>query len=135
MNNRILIVDESEHYVLVIVNRLLGCGYEDIATANNGTDGFSKIDLFQPRVVAIDTRLSDVNGFKLCRRIKKQYGDIIRVVLMFGLSEEFSAELVESAGADAWAIKTFDGVRLLAAIKKSLYLNNQPDNHSRFVMS
>jgi DNA-binding response OmpR family regulator len=134
MNNRILIIDESEHYVLTIVNRLLNYGYEDIVTANNGTDGFSKIDLFQPRVVAIDTRLSDVDGFKLCRRIKRQYGESVKVVLMAGLREEFSAELAESAGADAWAVKTFDGVRLLAAIKKSLYLTNL-DIRSRLAIS
>lgn len=135
MNNRILIIDESEHYMLMIASRLLNYGYDEIHTAFSGTDGFSKIDLVQPGVVIIETRLSDVDSLQLCRRVKREYGDHIKVVLMVGMAEKFNVAEFELAGADAWAVKTYDVMLLMAAIKKVLYLANFTDNSNRMAVS
>lgn len=135
MNHKILIIDESEHYVLMIANRLLNYGYDDIHTSFSGTDGFSKIDLVQPGVVVLETRLSDVDSLQLCRRIKSEYGENVKIVLMVGMAEKFNVADFELAGADAWAVKTYDVMLVMAAIKKVLYLVNVNESSNRMAVS
>ena len=81
MNNRILIIDESEHYTNMIVNRLTNYGYDEVFLSTNGTDGVHKFEMLKPEVVVIDSRLSDVDGFKLCQQIKKMTNISTKVIL------------------------------------------------------
>lgn len=124
MANKILIIDESEHFVSTIVNRLLNYGYEYIYTAKSGAEGLDKIAVIKPNIVVLDTKLNDMDSFELCSSIKKLYKEKIKVLLMVRMTERYDPQQAEKSGADAYVIKTFDCIQLLTEIKRALFAFN-----------
>jgi len=53
----------------------------EIEEEPNGGDLFNKIDSFHPKIVFMDIRLPGENGLELTKKIKKNYPDIIIVIL------------------------------------------------------
>ena len=53
----------------------------EIEEEADGRDLFSKIDSFYPHIVFMDSRLPGENGLELTKKIKKNYPDIIIVIL------------------------------------------------------
>jgi DNA-binding NarL/FixJ family response regulator len=47
----------------------------------DGRDLFNKIDSFHPKIIFMDIRLPGENGLELTKKIKKNYPDIIIVIL------------------------------------------------------
>ena len=118
MNQRILIVDESEHFLEMIAIRLLNYGYENYFIAKNVQEAQEMIKEDFPDLVIIDTKLGDRDGFELCRKIKLDHGDNIKVILMTGLAQQYNLEKAQEVKADDYVVKTFDCLILMVAIKK-----------------
>ena len=53
----------------------------EIEEEPDGRDLFNRIDSFHPRIVFMDIRLPGENGLELTKKIKKNYPDIIIVIL------------------------------------------------------
>jgi DNA-binding NarL/FixJ family response regulator len=53
----------------------------EIEEESDGRDLFDKIDSFHPRIVFMDIRLPGENGLELTKKIKKNYPDIIVVIV------------------------------------------------------
>lgn len=53
----------------------------EIEEEPDGRDFFNKIDSFHPKIVFMDIRLPGENGLELTKKIKKNYPDIIIVIL------------------------------------------------------
>jgi len=53
----------------------------EIEEAPDGKDLFNKIDSFHPKIVFMDIRLPGQNGLELTKEIKKNYPDIIIVIV------------------------------------------------------
>ena len=53
----------------------------EIEEEPDGRDLFNKIDSFHPKIVFMDIRLPGENGLELTKKIKKNYPDIIIVIL------------------------------------------------------
>ena len=53
----------------------------EIEEEPDGRDLFNKIDSFYPKIVFKDVRLPGENGLELTKKIKKNYPDIIIVIL------------------------------------------------------
>ena len=124
IHRRILIIDESEPYTYMVLNRLKNYGYDEVHIATNGKDGMAAIELMRPDVVAIDVSLSDVDSFKLCHDIKSSFHDFIKIVMMVGLAKKYDETPAYAAGADEYVVKTFDCLPLVAAIKRAMYSIN-----------
>ena len=120
MGDKILIIDSSHHFVEMLTVRLLNYGYNKFRTAKTGKDGLRMVDLEEPDLVVIDTRLPDSSGYRICQQIKELHGNKIKVLLMTGLAEKYHLEKAVEAGADEYVIKTYDCLFLMAAIKRLL---------------
>jgi DNA-binding NarL/FixJ family response regulator len=53
----------------------------EIEEAPDGRDLFNKIESFHPKIVFMDIRLPGENGLELTKKIKRNYPDIIIVVI------------------------------------------------------
>jgi twitching motility two-component system response regulator PilH len=118
--SRILVVDDSSTYRQMISELLAGQGHE-IAMAVNGTDGLAKIASFKPDLVVLDVVMPEMNGYDVCRNLRKEPATQDLPVLMCSSKDEAS-DLYwgKKQGASAYLVKPFEGDELLAAVEQLL---------------
>ncbi len=119
---RLLIVDDDFATRHLLVKEIEPRGYE-VATAASGTDAISVLRDMAPDVVIADILLPGVDGFRLCRAIKRTPRlDGVGVILMSAVidSGRVTAEVLERYGADGYAAKPLDTARLLRIVRELL---------------
>jgi CheY-like chemotaxis protein len=115
MSNRILVVDDSRDFRMLMADLLGAVGYQ-VATAPNGGAAISQAVSFQPGLILMDVQMPEMDGCEACRRIKRhpELSDI-PVLLMSG--DGGVAGKAVAAGADAFIPKPFHLDRLLSRIR------------------
>ena len=115
---RVLVVDDQRDVADVIVTSL-SAFYPRVRmeTAANGFEGLLKIGTFRPDVLLLDLSVPGMDGFEVCRQIKRH--PVVRdtkVVVMAAQSLDAEPRAME-AGADGFLSKPFavDAVRGLLA--------------------
>jgi twitching motility two-component system response regulator PilH len=118
--SRILVVDDSSTYRQMISEVLAGQGHE-IALAVNGADGLEKITSFRPDLVVLDVVMPEMNGYDVCRNLRKDPATQNLPVLMCSSKDEAS-DLYwgKKQGASAYLVKPFDSAELLATVEQLL---------------
>ena len=120
---KILIVDD-EAYVRLLIEQTLedfeGMRLE-ILKASNGSDALRLIQDEKPRLVFLDVMIPKINGFEVCRIVKRELMmQDVYVVVLTAKGEEFDRRLGEEAGADLYMTKPFDPDELLELAEKVL---------------
>ncbi|MCA9394397.1 MAG: response regulator [Candidatus Omnitrophica bacterium] len=116
-DHKILIVDDEEDHRFIIGECLKDSGFTNLAFATSGEEGLKKIGTEQPAVVLTDTNLGRMNGFEVCRRIKKEHPGI-KVVIMTGDARYVDFPKAQSAGADEYKVKTGDCGEIIWALRR-----------------
>jgi DNA-binding response OmpR family regulator len=117
---RLLIVDDDFATRHLLVKEIEPRGYE-VDTAASGTDAIQTLRASAPDVVIADILLPGVDGFRLCRAIKRtQRLNGVGVILMSAVidSGRVTAEVLEKYGADGYAAKPLDTARLLRIVRE-----------------
>ena len=70
MQEKILVVDDEDHIVELLRYNLINSGYT-VLTANNGLDAVSIIKKERPSLVLLDLMLPGLDGFDVCKAVKK----------------------------------------------------------------
>jgi DNA-binding response OmpR family regulator len=123
MSARILIVDDEIHIRTLIAQSLEELEDEgvEIATADNGADGLALIESDRPRLVFLDVMMPKMNGFDVCRRVKRELGLAgVYVILLTAKGQEIDRQKGEEVGADLYMTKPFDPDELLAHARRVL---------------
>lgn len=118
MNPKILIVDRSEHFCELIRVRLLNYGFDQFVLAQTGEQAIELCAQEKPHIVLMEMSLTDCDGAELCRKLKQQSDNRVKVVLMSGLAEPNQEKEAKDAGADAYTVKAFDCVEIIINIKR-----------------
>jgi two-component system, OmpR family, alkaline phosphatase synthesis response regulator PhoP len=86
---KILIIDDEPDTTTYYAALLEDNGYETII-AENGEDGFTKLEENKPHLITLDISMPEVSGVKFYRTIKEddRYKDI-PVVIITGVSKDF----------------------------------------------
>lgn len=118
MPKRILVVDDEPQLVEVVKMRLEANGYQ-IITAYDGQEALEKARKERPDLIILDLMLPKVDGYKVCRMLKfdEKYKNI-PVILFSARAQDSDQKLGLEVGADAYIIKPFEPVALLAKIKE-----------------
>jgi len=118
MSFRILIADDEPNILLVVSKRLTNKGYE-VLTAPDGETADAMIREHRPDLILLDVMMPGLSGVDLCRRIKS-VPDLksIPIILFSAMAQQEDKEEGRKAGADAYIIKPFDPVELLATIEE-----------------
>ncbi|MBF0494280.1 MAG: response regulator [Candidatus Omnitrophica bacterium] len=117
MVKKILIIDDSSMALEMLAETFRSEGYE-VITADDGENGLVVADKTAPDVVIIDTLMPGINGFEVCRRLKKNVSSAPKVIIITGSIDAVDALKAQSVGADDYCAKTSDFFPLIEAVKK-----------------
>ncbi len=115
-NKRVAVVDDDREVREWLADTLRHAGYE-VALAANGLRLVSALQVDRPDLILLDVNMSWIDGFELCRALKKNplWADI-PVVFISGRSGERDVEQGLACGAVDYFVKPLDGRELVARI-------------------
>ncbi len=113
--NKILAVDDNL-INLAVIRELLESQY-DLMTVSTGLDALKIAEEFRPDLVILDIMLPDIDGYEVCKQIRKssllRYTKIIMVSAKAMASDRLKGYQV---GTDDYLTKPFDEEELLAKV-------------------
>jgi len=118
MPHKILIVDDEKSIVDILKFMLRKEGYETVE-AYDGEAALSTYSEEHPALILLDVMLPRLDGFEVCRRIRKT--DNLTPILMLTAREE-EADMVMGLdlGADDYITKPFQNKSLMARVKANI---------------
>lgn len=128
---RVLVVDDDKYICEIIKLYLDKEGFE-VIIAN---DGQTAVDLFKqktPSVVVLDVMLPKMDGFQVCREIRRTSN--IPIIMLTAKGETFDKVLGLELGADDYMVKPFENKELVARIKAILRRYDPQDNADKEVI-
>src|SRR3989454_1173825 len=120
MDSKILIVEDEQSVVDILRKCLEPEGLQVIA-AYNGQDGLRAVTEARPDLLILDLTLPGLDGFELCRRIRRQPETArLPILVLSGRTEEVDKVVMLELGADDYVTKPFSPKELVARVKTLL---------------
>ena len=63
------------------------------------------VEIYRPHVVLLDLEMPRIDGFEVCRRLRRTFGEDLRVVALTGYGSEEDRAKSRQAGFDAHLLK------------------------------
>ena len=114
---RILVVDDDHHINELVRLYLEKEGYS-VASAYDGNEALKQFDDFKPDLLLLDIMLPGIDGWQVCREIRKKSEK--PVIMVTAKGETFDKVLGLELGADDYVVKPFDAKEVVARIKAVL---------------
>lgn len=115
---KILLVDDEPHILQFLELGLINEGFE-VRTATDGMNAVNIANEFQPQVIVLDVMMPGIDGFEVCRILKKT-GQNYAVIMLTAKDEVDDRVKGLSLGADDYVVKPFSFEELLARIHARL---------------
>jgi two-component system cell cycle response regulator len=114
---RVLVVDDVSANVKLLEARL-SAEYFDVVTATNGVEALAICERAECDIVLLDVMMPDMDGFEVCRRIKKNPAThYLPVVMVTALDQPSDRVRGLDAGADDFLTKPVSDVALIARVR------------------
>ncbi|KQZ13485.1 MULTISPECIES: PleD family two-component system response regulator [unclassified Mesorhizobium] len=127
MTARILVVDDVPANVRLLEVRLLA-EYFEVLTASNGPDAIETCENGKVDVVLLDVMMPDMDGFEVCRRLKRDPATAhIPVVMVTALDQVSDRVRGLEAGADDFLTKPVNDLQLMTRVKSLVRLKTLTD--------
>tara|TARA_B100001142_G_scaffold131695_1_gene133309 strand:- start:1017 stop:1712 length:696 start_codon:yes stop_codon:yes gene_type:complete len=114
---KILVVEDEENIREAVVYSLSQEGF-DVYSANDGEDGLNKARTIMPDLVLLDVMLPKLDGFEVCRMIRKDLD--LPVFMLSAKGEEIDRVVGLELGADDYITKPFSMRELVVRIRNML---------------
>ena len=115
---RIIIVDDDRDTRELLALALEGEGFE-VTSAANGLRLISSLQLHRPHLILLDVNMSWIDGFELCKAVKKNENfQEIPVIFVSGRGEPEDRRRGIEAGAADYFVKPLDLHRLITRIRE-----------------
>ncbi|MBP1153750.1 MULTISPECIES: response regulator transcription factor [unclassified Paenibacillus] len=111
---KILLVDDEPHILQFLELGLTNEGFE-VRTAPDGMNAVNLAQEFGPHVVILDVMMPGMDGFEVCRLLKKS-GSNVAVIMLTAKDEVDDRVKGLTLGADDYVVKPFSFEELLARI-------------------
>lgn len=111
---KILLVDDEPNILEFLEMGLINEGFE-VATAPDGMSAVSLAKQFQPHIVILDVMMPGMDGFEVCRMLKKT--ENIAIIMLTAKDEVDDRVKGLTLGADDYMAKPFSFEELLARIQ------------------
>ncbi len=122
---KILIVEDEKDIAEMIEYNLKKEGYTTFAVLN-GEEAISLAKKERPDLVLLDLMLPDIDGFEVCKRLKKNaVTGQIPIIMLTAKSQEVDKVTGLELGADDYVTKPFSPRELIARIKV-VFRRNEP---------
>ena len=114
---KVLIVDDDSNICELLRLYLEKDGYETIV-ANDGEQAIKKYELVNPDLILLDIMLPKLDGWQVCREIRKK--SQVPIIMLTAKGETFDKILGLELGADDYVSKPFDTKEVMARVKAVL---------------
>lgn len=114
---KILIVDDDNNIAELISLYLIKECY-DTKIVNDGEAALQAFSEFKPDLILLDLMLPGIDGYEVCREIRKT--STTPIIMLSAKGEVFDKVLGLELGADDYMIKPFDSKELVARAKAVL---------------
>lgn len=117
MAEKILVIDDDPHIVMIVSTLLKHHGYE-VVTAYSAEEGLRQAYLTHPDLVILDIMMPSMDGWEVCRRLR----ELADMPIIFLTAKGDIRDVVKGLemGADDYLIKPFDNHELVARVKAHL---------------
>lgn len=115
---KILLIDDEESLLNLMEELLKREGFLKIEKANTGIDGILKCKDFNPDIIILDVMLPDINGFKVCEKIREF--SICPIIFLSAKNENQDKLEGLTSGGDDYVTKPFNNDELVFRIKAQL---------------
>jgi diguanylate cyclase (GGDEF)-like protein len=126
MKDHILLIEDSPTQSMQTGKILESAGYK-VFPAKSGRQGIEMTHELAPELIILDVILPDLDGYSVCRRLRKELPSHIPVLMLTGLSDVQDKVDGLEVGADDYLTKPFDGRELLARITALLRVKRLKD--------
>jgi two-component system, OmpR family, copper resistance phosphate regulon response regulator CusR len=111
---RILVIEDEQRVAKLLKKQLEDAGFS-VETANDGYIGKELIEKNSYRLILLDINLPLINGYELCKEIRKT-NNKIPIIMLTALGTLENKVTGFNAGADDYVTKPFEFRELLARI-------------------
>ncbi|MDF2485910.1 MAG: hypothetical protein K0R46_2078 [Herbinix sp.] len=114
---KILIVDDDVN-IAELISLYLTKECFDTLIVNDGEAAITEFASYQPNLVLLDLMLPGIDGYEVCREIRKN--SKVPIIMLSAKGEIFDKVLGLELGADDYVIKPFDSKELVARVRAVL---------------
>ena len=111
---KILIVDDDSN-IAELISLYLTKEFYEVQIVEDGEQALQVFDTFQPNLILLDLMLPGMDGYQVCREIRRRSNTPI--IMLSAKGEVFDKVLGLELGADDYMIKPFDSKELVARVK------------------
>lgn len=123
---KILIVEDEPAIADTIQYALETEGFHPV-TAPTGQEALQQVDADGIDLIILDIGLPDINGFELCKQIRRK--SALPIIFLTARSEEVDRVVGLEIGGDDYVVKPFSPRELTARVK-AILRRTQSDNHT-----
>lgn len=114
---KILIVDDDVN-IAELISLYLTKECFDTLMVHDGEEAIKNFAVYQPNLILLDLMLPGIDGYEVCREIRKTSS--VPIIMLSAKGEIFDKVLGLELGADDYMIKPFDSKELVARVKAVL---------------
>ena len=126
----ILIADDNKQITMILSSYVKKEGWESLVAL----DGNEALDLFEAHkneivAVLLDVMMPGVDGFEVCRRLRKT--SMVPIIMITARGEDYDKIMGLDIGADDYVIKPFSASEVMARIRAVLRRLNMQEPESK----
>lgn len=111
---KVLVVDDDKNICELLRLYLEKDGYS-VILSHDGEEAVVKFNALKPDIVLLDIMLPSLDGWQVCREIRKKSN--VPIIMITAKGETFDKVLGLELGADDYIVKPFDTKEVIARIK------------------
>ncbi len=128
----VLVIEDDRNTADLIALYLEREGFRAL-TAGDGEAGLALAEQYRPDLVVLDLMLPKIDGWEVCRRLRKR--SEVPVIMLTARGEEIDRVAGLTLGADDYVVKPFSPRELVARVKAVLRRVPRPDAAAKTLLS
>lgn len=124
MSDKTVLVVDDEPHIVELVKLYLGNDGFAVDTALTGTEALRKFGASTPDLVVLDLMLPEIDGWEVCRRIRKESN--VPIIMLTARGDDVDKIVGLELGADDYMVKPFNPRELVARVKAILRRSAAP---------
>lgn len=118
VDKKILLIDDEKELLVLLKEVFKKEGFNKIYEADNGIDGILSAKENNPDIIILDVNMPDIDGYKVCDRIRRF--SLCPIIFLTAKSEDEEKIMGLEAGGDDYVTKPFNIKEVVLRVKSQL---------------
>ncbi|MGY0354330.1 response regulator [Enterococcus avium] len=118
ISSRILLIDDDQDILDLLEEVLKQDGFNHIFKAKSGAEAIHLFKTVNPHVAILDVMLPDIDGFDLCKEIRKF--STLSIIFLSSKNDEIDKILGLSSGGDDYVTKPFSPKEIVYRVRSQI---------------